>query len=40
MNPRGKNAATLGLRLGIIGGVMFAAASLVALVILVANRLS
>jgi hypothetical protein len=40
MDPRGKNAATFGLRLGIIGGVMFAAAGLVALVILVASRFS
>lgn len=40
MDPRGKNAATLGLRLGIIGGVVFAAAGLIALVIVVVSGLS
>jgi hypothetical protein len=38
MDPRGLNAATLGLRLGIIGGTLFAVAGLLTLAIMVARR--
>lgn len=37
MNPRGQNAALLGLRLGIIGGALFAAAGVVVLLVMVAG---
>jgi hypothetical protein len=40
MDPGGQNAATLGLRLGIIGGVLFAAAGVVILAVMVVRSIT
>lgn len=40
MDPRGGNAAVLGLRLGIIGGALFAAAVMIAVIVIVARQIA